>query len=399
MTGINSQVTMLNSFPAQQNVDVVSLNGKSVYLVGTAHISQASADLADQVIREVKPDAVAVELCAARHESLRDPEKWRNMDIVAVIRQGKAYLLMAQLMLAAFQRKLGNQLNIKPGAEMMAALAAAKNAGCGTILADRDITITLKRTWASIGFWSMLKLTGVMLHSLFSQKEITAEEIERLKSTDALEELLREFSDKLPGVRSALIDERDQYLAARIQSAPGKAVVAVIGAGHVPGIKRWLGQTIDTAPLEVIPPRGKFTRLIGWGIPALVMAMVIGGFFSSGAGTSVEMMRQWFIINGSFGGMGAILALAHPFTVISAFLAAPFTALHPLLASGWVAGLVEAIIHKPRVADFDTIIDDVSTLRGLFRNRLSHILLVVASTNLLGTIGALIGIKRMAALL
>ena len=382
-----------------QNVDQISLGGKAIFLVGTAHVSKASADLAEQVIRQVKPDSVAIELCEPRYQSLKNPDRWKNMDIVSVIRQGKAYVLMAQLMLAAFQKKLGDQLKIKPGAEMVRAAEIAEETGARIVLADRNVTTTLKRTWASLGFWSMGKLFFAMLGGLFSEQKIDEAEIERLKSSDALDELMREFSKALPEVRISLIDERDKYLAEKIQSAPGTRIVAIVGAGHVAGIKRYLGTKIDIEALDALPPPSSLARLLGMGIPALFIALIVAGFFYSGAETSAHMVGAWILITGGFAALGSLIALGHPLTILSAFVASPFTTIHPLLASGWVAGLVEAMIRKPRVGDLEHIAEDLSTYGGWYRNRVSRILLIMALTNLFGTIGALWGIKVVASML
>ncbi|MBX7143910.1 MAG: TraB/GumN family protein [Oligoflexia bacterium] len=381
------------------NVDLVKLPGKDIYVVGTAHISQASADLAADVIREVRPDCVAIELCDSRFQSLKDPDRWKKTDLVSIIRGGKAYVLMAQLMLSGFQRKLGKKLNIKPGAEMMLAASIAGELNVPVVLADRDIRTTLKRTWSGLGFIGLIKLCGAMVSGLFSKEEISADEIERLKSADALNELMREFSAKLPSVRRTLIDERDQYLTQKIQTAPGSKIVAVVGAGHVPGMKAAFGTQIDLAPLELIPPKKLSSQIFGWLLPIAVIAMLIYGCFAADTSTSADMIGMWFWINGLFAALGSALSLGHPLTILSVFFAAPFTALHPFIASGWVAGLVEAMLRKPLVSDLETIADDVSTLRGLWHNRVSRILLVVGLTNLFGTVGAIIGASSIASLL
>jgi len=384
---------------SDSNVDRLLVEGKEITLVGTAHVSQASADLAERIIRETKPDSVAIELCEPRYQSLKNPDRWKNMDIVSVIRQGKAYVLMAQLMLAAFQKKLGDQLKIKPGAEMIRAAAVAEETGAKVVLADRNVTTTLKRTWASLGFWSMAKVFFAMIGGLFSDQKIDAAEIERLKSSDALDELMREFSKSLPEVRTSLIDERDQYLAYMIRSAPGKRIVAVVGAGHVSGIKKYLTVPINISALEEIPPPSPISLALGWGVPAIFIALILGGFFFSGAETSAQMVGAWILITGSFAALGSLLALGHPLTILAAFVASPLTTIHPLLASGWVAGLVEATIRKPRVGDLEHIAEDLSTYGGWYKNRVSRILLIMALTNLFGTIGALWGIKVVASML
>lgn len=384
---------------ALEQVERVTLGGRTFHIVGTAHVSQKSVELAEQVIREVKPQSVAIELCDSRYQSLKNPDRWKNMDIVSVIRKGKSYVLMAQILLASFQKKLGDQLHVKPGAEMLKAAEVAEEVGAKIVLADRDITVTLRRTWASLGLWSSLKLLWAMLMGAFSKQEIDIAEIERLKSADALDELMREFSDALPEVRVTLIDERDQYLADLIHSSPGENVVAVVGAGHVPGIKRWLGRQIDRAALEVVPPPSIYLRLVGWLIPATAIGLLIYGFFVGDSKTSIEMIWAWIAVTGVSAAIGPLICLAHPITIVTAFVVAPITTLHPLLASGWFAGLAEALIHKPRIADLQNLISDASEFSGLIRNRVVRILLVIGVTNLTGTIGAIWGIKVVASML
>ena len=380
----------------KDNVSLIELGDKKIYLVGTAHISKVSADLAEEVIREIKPESVAVELCDSRFQSLKDPERWKNTDIVSVIKAGRIYVLLAQLILASFQKKLGKQLDIQPGAEMMRAMQVADEIGATTVLADREVKITLKRVWASVGFWGGAKVLLAMVMALFSKETISTEDIEKLKSEDALDAALKEFSEKLPRVRKPLIDERDQYLAAKIAAAPGNSVVAIIGAGHIPGIKENIGKEIDLARLEVIPPKTLTLKLVGWSLPGLIIGLMIYGFFGAGAQVSLQMLETWFWITGAMGALGAALALSHPLTIIAAFLATPLATLHPLIAAGWIAGLVEAYLKKPRVSDFETITEDMSSIKGLWSNRVSRIILVIGFTNIFATFGMLWGAKVLA---
>ncbi len=383
----------------KENVDRIELDGQTIYLVGTAHVSQSSIELAENTIREINPDSVAIELCASRLNSLKNPDRWKNMDILSVIKDGKSYVLMAQLMLSGFQKKLGDKLKVKPGAEMMKALEVAEEMDREIILADREIRITLKRTWNGLGIWGTTKLVTGMIFGLFGNHEIDEEEIERMKQVDALEELMSEFSKSFPGVRSSLIDERDQYLAAKIRSGSGSTTVAVVGAGHVPGIKNWIDKDIDLANLEIIPERQPVSRLISWGIPSAVIALIVYTTIAAGLTQGIKMAEAWFWVNATFGALGSLLAGAHVLTIITAFLVSPFTSLNPLIAGGWVAGLVEALIRKPRVSDLETIAEDVGTLKGFWTNRVSKILLVIALTNLFGSIGTFIGIGKLSTML
>lgn len=368
---------------SENNIDTLTIEGREIVLVGTAHVSANSVELVEQVIRERKPDSVAIELCEGRYKNLKDPDSWRNTDLVAIIRQGRAYVLMAQLLLSSFQRRLGDKLKIKPGAEMMAAAKAAEQQGAAIHLADRDITTTLKRAWRSLGLKGIFKLSYSLLLSFVEKPpEITEAEIERLKSSDVLEEVLREFSQIFPEVRSALIDERDQFLAQKIREAPGSKIVAVVGAAHVPGIKRHITTTTDISALSTVPPKGVLSKLLSWIIPVLVVGGMGFALIDSGTATFAEMFKTWFWITGLAGAIGAALVLAHPLTIIAGFISAPWAAINPFIAAGWITGLVEAMIRKPRVKDLETIAQDITSLRGLFTNRVSRTLLIVAVTNL-----------------
>jgi len=377
------------------NVDRIELGGRSIILIGTAHISKSSVDLAEELINAEHPDAVAVELCESRFKSLREPDRWKNTNIYSVIREGRAYVLMSQLILAAFQKKLGKHLDVKPGAEMMQAVSAAEQVGAEIVLADRDVKVTLKRTWASLGLWSMLRIVSAMITGLFTAERLDEAEIERLKSADALEELMREFSERLPDVRRALIDERDQYLAAKLAAAPGMKIVAVVGAGHVPGIKNWISKPVDVAALDVIPPKTLARRLVPLIIPLLVIGLIVYGFMSAGADRGWDMIGSWVLATSVMGALGAVIALAHPLTILTAAIAAPLKPLHPFIASGWIAGLVEAWVRKPRVMELESVADDIISVRGIWHNRVSRILHGIITGNLLGLAGTLLGVWLM----
>lgn len=377
------------------NVDKLSINEKTVYIVGTAHVSQHSADLARDTILEIKPDSVAVELCESRIRSLRNPDRWKNTNIVDVIRQGRTYALIAQLMLASFQKRLGQKLNVQPGSEMLAAVEAAEASQSTIVLADRDISITLKRTWAAIGWIRLFKLIYQIVKGLFEKHEVSKEEIERLKSQDALSELMREFSEAMPRVRTALIDERDRYLAHQIKNAPGSTIVAVVGAAHVPGISRCIGEDFELDSLMTLPKKSKVAAVVGWSFPAIIIASLIYSFIVVGSDAARDMIVAWFWITGFFGALGAAVAAAHPLTVLTAFIAAPIASLNPFIAAGWVAGIVEALVRKPRVSDLENIADDMASLRGIYSNHVSRTLLIVASTNIFVMIGMAVGAREI----
>jgi pheromone shutdown-related protein TraB len=363
---------------------------KTVTLVGTAHVSRESAQQVRETIQQEKPDTVCVELCASRYQSIRQKERWQQTDIVKVIREKKSFLLLSNLLLASFQKRIAKQFDINPGAEMIEAIQTAEEIGAQIHLADRDIRTTLSRTWHSMGLWSKIKLLFQLVMSLGEVKDIKEEDIEKMKQEDVLESLLAEVGRSLPALKSILIDERDQYLAEKIKAAPGQKIVAVVGAGHVQGIQRhWLSD-IDLQALEELPPKKKMTGILKWLIPGLILAMIVAGFFYGGAKAGQDMLVWWIAANAILAGLGAIIALAHPATIISSMLAAPLTSLNPMIAAGWVSGLVEAFSRKPKVKDLETLPDDILSVRGFWRNKVTRILLVVVFTNLGSSVGTFV---------
>ena len=383
----------------RSDIHKIDHNGREIYLIGTAHISEKSAQLVEETIRELKPDTVCVELCDARLEALSNPNRWKETDLFQIIRTGKSYLLMAQLALASYQKRLAKEFNIRPGEEMHTAIRVAEEIGSKIEVVDRDIKLTLKRAWAKSSLWSMFKIFGSLLASMFSSEELSAEDIEKLKEGDALSNVLSELSGHLPEVKEALVDERDSYMSYKIGQAPGRVIVAVLGAGHIPGIKKLFGNEIDIEELETIPPRRFSIKALAWGIPIAVVVMIAFGFYRSGIDTSVNMVTAWILANSVLTAIGAIIALAHPLTILAAIVASPLTSLNPTIGAGWVCGLVEAIIRKPRVKDLEGIGDDVLTTRGIWKNRVSRILLVIALTTLGSMLGSVVGFSKIAALL
>jgi pheromone shutdown-related protein TraB len=368
----------------------LNADGKEIILVGTAHVSMESVRLVEEVIRAETPDAVCVELCAARHQALRQKDRWQEMDIVKVIREKKAFLLLSNLLLASFQKRIAKKMDVTPGAEMQKAIELAETTGAQLCLADRDIRTTLSRAWHALGVWSKAKLVFQLLVSMGQAEDITAEEIERLKQRDVLEALLSEVGRSMPMLKTILIDERDRFLAAKIRQAPGKKIVAVVGAGHVPGIMQHWSESIDLAALEQLPPPGKMSALLKWVLPGSIVALFIAGFFYGGKGAGTEMVVLWSACTGVLAGLGAALALAHPATVLSSVIVAPFTTLHPMIAAGWVSGMVEAFSRKPKVKDLESLPDDILSFKGFWRNKVTRILLVVAFTNLGASVGTLV---------
>jgi pheromone shutdown-related protein TraB len=378
-----------------QNVHRLTLDSREIILIGTAHISRESADLVDRVITEEKPDVVCVELCKARFEAIQQKDKWQEMDIVKVIRENRTALLLSQLLMMSLQKKIAERFNINPGEDMLRAISRAAESGAEVVLADREIRVTLLRTWRMMGLWSKMKFLSDMILSLFIGENITEENIEELKQHDVLDLALKSLGEKLPELKTTLIDERDQFLACSIRNSQGRKIVAVVGAGHIPGIIENIGKEIDIDEINTIPPRSFWARFFGWGFSAAIMSLFVAGFFYSGGRTSIHMMLSWSVITAICATIGAMMLLAHPFTILASALSAPIATLHPLIATGWVAGLTEATFRKPQVRDFLDLKDDITTVKGFFRNRITRILILVVVVNLTTSIGTFVAIPVM----
>ncbi len=383
----------------------LSLGGREVILIGTAHISSRSVEEVREVIRSEKPDRVCVEIDETRYNSLVEKKSWQNLNIGQVLRERKGFLLLANLVLSSFQRRLGLEMGVSPGEEMLTAVRVSREQGIPVSLCDRDIQITLRRAWSRSGFWGKNKMLAAMLSSVFSREKLDPEEIEKLKQKSTFQTMMDELASFLPSVKEVLIDERDRYLATRIFNAEGAKIVAVIGAGHVSGIvenlKKLESKTLesDISALETIPPRKKISRILPYLVPALIVALIVAGFLRSGWQLSLSMMWKWVLVNGTLSAVGALLALAHPITIAAAFAGAPITSLNPTIGVGLVTGVLEAALRKPRVTDFENLPQDLLTFKGFFRNRITHILLVFLFSSIGSSLGTFIGIPYLTSLL
>lgn len=375
---------------SEENITRLSLNGKEIILIGTAHVSKLSAEQVKEVIEAENPDSVCVELDEQRYSSIIDGNKWKEMDIFKVIKEKKATLLLMNLIISSFQRKMAKQFGIKPGQEMIQGIESAKEIGADLVLADRNIQITFARIWNGVGLTGRAKLMMQLFYGIFSKDDISEEELEKMKSQDMLNSMLRELTESFPRLKKPLIDERDQFLAQKIKTAPGNKIVAVLGAAHIPGIKEEIHKDHDLERLSKKPPKSKTPALIGWMIPLLILGM-IGYMFYANPDVGVNLTMSWILWNGIFAAIGAAIALGHPLAIITSFVIAPFTSLYPLLAAGWFSGLVEAYFRRPKVSDFETLADDVFTFKGFWSNKVTRILLVVVLTNLGSTLGTIIG--------
>jgi pheromone shutdown-related protein TraB len=385
-----------------ETIRSLELNGRRITLVATAHVSQGSVDDVVAVIESEKPDRLCVELDEGRWRSMSSPDAWQKTDIVKIIKEGRAFLLLANLALSSFQRKMGAEAGIKPGAEMLASIRAAEAAGIPYSLCDRDVQTTLRRAWGKSNFWNKAKLMAQLIESAFSNEKPSAEDIEKLKERSELDEMMGELAAYLPSVKETLIDERDRYLAAKIWSAPGERLVAVIGAGHAPGVEAWLTRfaageaDTDVSELDALPAKGFIAKSAGWLVPALIVGLIALGFINSGAEASLALLLRWVALNGTLAAIGSLLCLAHPLTLLVSFAAAPIATLNPLVAVGLFSGLTEAWLRKPRVEDFQSLAADVGSIKGFYRNKVTHILLVFFLSSLGGAIGNFIAIPILA---
>ncbi len=386
--------------PAKEEpIVTIELDGKRATLLGTAHVSRASADKVRQMLATGEYDAVAVELCPSRHRSIVQPDSLAKMDLLDMLRNGKTSMVAANLALGAYQQRLAEQFGIEPGAEMRAAIESASERHLSVLLLDRDIGVTLKRIYRGIPWWHRIRLVAGLFASVISSDKISEEEIERLKDGDILETAFSEFAARERDLYRPLIDERDRYMAARLldglKNGEQKNLLAVVGAGHLNGMKRHLEEQRslpveslkdNIRQLETVPPAGKFLKILPWAIAALIVTGFVAGFLQSPS-LGWHMVGDWVLITGGLAAFGGLIALAHPLTIVTAFLAAPITTLHPMIGVGMVTAPVELFIRKPTVGDFSALRHDTANLKGWWKNRVARILLVFTLT----TFGAAAG--------
>jgi pheromone shutdown-related protein TraB len=383
-----------------EHVVVLRKEGSTYYLLGTAHVSETSVREVEELIEKLKPDAVCVELCQTRYRALTDETQWEKLDIFRVVRQGKMLFLLAQLAIGAYQRRLGAKLGIKPGAELLAAAKKAEAEGARVVLVDRDIQATLKRTWARLGFFKKASLLAVILDSLWPSKDKDAEEvdIEELKKDANLSQMMDEFAKAFPQVHETIIDERDRYLIAGVQTCTEKKVLAVVGAGHLAGMQRYFGTEIDREALAQLPKPSRFWGAFKWILPIVLLAAFYYGYDKTQGQSLVEMLTAWILPTSMLAGVLTLAAGGRMLSVVAAALASPLTTLHPLIGAGMVVGLVEAWLRKPTVSDAQRINDDVQSFKGIYRNPFTRVLLVATASTIGAALGAWIGLSWVLAL-
>jgi pheromone shutdown-related protein TraB len=327
--------------------------------------------------------------------SIKDPEYWKKLDIFTVFKERKMYLLLSSLILSSFQKKLGFG-KMKPGDEMRKAIEISERDNLKLIPVDREIQTTLKRAWGNVGFFSKSYLISALVASLLVKEEVTEEKIEAMKTDDALKEIFSQLPGRFDQVKRIIIDERDEYLAEKISRSAmdgSKMVVAVVGAGHLEGIMKYIGDSRDLVPLELMPVSNWRDKLSIFVLPVILVGMAAITFYTSGMQATVELVTSWFIVKSSLSALGAIIALAHPLSILLAALAAPFGNFNPIIKPGWLAALSESYLRKPLVEDFEKIAEDSEHFAGYWKNRVIRIFLVLLLPQVGSSIGTFIVTK------
>lgn len=354
-------------------------DGREIVLIGTAHISQESVDTVGRVIDEEEPDTVAVELDEERFKSLRKEQSFEDLDLVEVIKNKQLTFLLARLALTSFQKQMGSYTGVKPGAEMAAAVDIAEERGYDVSLCDRNVRTTLVRAWRKTPWWRRAELAVLLLAGLFQKSEVDEEDLSNLRDMDNITGVLTELGEALPEIKVVLVDERDEFMAYKLQQLEGQKIVAVVGAAHKPGIIRHLRRDISQRrinEISTVPPRSALSKAMPWVLPMIVIGLFVWGAFNSDYNSVRNAAVAWVLANGILSGLGAIIALGHPVTVLAAIVAAPITSLNPTIGAGMVTAFVQTYVAAPKVADFQNIGDDVADLEGWWSNRLARVLLV-----------------------
>jgi len=372
-----------------ENVLKLEYQDKELYLVKTAHVSKDSVEDVTRCVDEINPDAICIELDEERYDRLRNPDKWRETDIIEVIKKKQVGMLLVNTILASFQKRMAKSLGSNSGGEMMEGIRLSDERNIPLVLADRSIKTTFSRIWNELDSKEKFKMLTAIIESIFSDEEISEEDLAKLKEADALEAALSEISGQFPTIKRVLVDERDKYLCEKIRTAPGKKIVAIIGAAHSLGIEKYLNEEINLDELNKVNKKKGFATYIKYAIPAIIV-LLIGLTIFRNRDVGLSQIRSWIIWNGGLSALGVLLALGHPLSILTALISAPITSLNPLLASGWFAGLVEAHLRKPKVKDFEDLADDTSTLKGFWKNGITRTLLVVVFANLFSSIGTFI---------
>ncbi len=377
----------------EQNVHLLDFeNGKKLYLVGTAHVSQQSTELVSRIINDIKPDTICVELDEQRHKAMTQKSAYEDIDILEIIKKGQLFFFIGQFLLASYQKKISQKTGSKPGTEFQKANELAVETNAKLVLADRNIGVTLKRAWRLTSLGRKFK---TFFSLMFAEDAVTEKDIEELKHSDAIDEMIKAFAKELPDAKRVLIDERDIFLSHSIQKNLGTVTVAVVGAGHIPGILVHLERDIPDSErdeINFVPEAGFVEKLLPWVIPAIIVAIFVAGFFFGKREIASDVILFWILVNGILAAAGSLLAFGHPLTIIAAFIGAPITSLNPTIGVGIVTAFVQTLVCKPRVRDFEEIQEGTLKIRSWWRNRLTKIFLVFILSSIGSSVGTFVGL-------
>lgn len=376
----------------------IKKDDREIVLIGTAHISQVSKDLVRATIEAEAPDTVCVELDEGRLKSIKEPDRWKKTDLKQVIKNKQLGTLIANLVLGSYQKRMGAQTGVKPGSELKEAVDCAEGRGAELVLADRDIKITLRRTWACTPWYRKLSLLGGLFASIFDKTEVSEEDLAKIKEQDALSAMMQDFGKSFPEVKQVLIDERDQFLASKIKNASGKKIVAVVGAGHMNGIAKIIEEDRELPSEEsisVIPKSAPIWKIIGWAIPVAIIASIIAVGVHAGFEKAGELSLQWAMLTGGGAMLGTVIAGGHPVTILVALVAAPFTGLTPLIGVGFFTALTQVYMRPPRVSEMETLADDIWQVKRWWKNRVTRVILCFLCPGIPAIIGKILAIFKI----
>ena len=375
------------------DVHLINKDEREFIIVGTAHISRHSADLVREVIEKEKPDVVCVELDEKRLKALSEKNRWENLDLRQIIKNKQLSTLMVNLVLSSYQKKLGEKLGVTPGTELLEAVKTANENNIPVELCDREVRVTLRRAWHSMNLWQKSKFLSGGLAGIFEKQELTEEKLAELRSKDVLSEMMDEIGKAMPVLKKVIIDERDQYIAQKMKYSKGKKVVSVVGAGHVKGIINILesNDEVDLKSIEIIPEPSLLSKLLGWGIPFIIVASIFYIGFSQGITEAGNNALFWILACGIPSAIGALISVAHPLTILASFVSAPITSLSPLIGVGYVAAFVQAYMQPPLVKEFQEVSKDFKKVSNWWKNRLLKVFLVFILSSIGGVIGTSVG--------
>ena len=381
----------------------VRIGETRVDILGTAHVSRVSCEQVTCLLGGGDYDAVAVELCDRRHRAICDPESIEHLDLWQAIRKNRLGATAAMVALGAYQQRLADSVGVDLGGEMKAAVALADKNGLPLTLMDRDIGTTLRRLYCKVAWWRRAMLVNSLIYSLFTRQKISLAHVEEMKNSDVLTGMFQELQAVDPYLHEVLVNERDRYMSANIftyvhREKPTR-VLAVVGAGHLPGMVDGLQSYLedgtldphaDIDRLDQVPPRSKWPKFVPWIVVGIILAGFVAGF-SQGGALGRELVFDWILINGGLAALGATFAGAHPLTILTAFVSAPLTSINPTIGAGMVAAAAELYLRKPLVEDFKNLRQDTTNWPGWWRNRIARTLLVFLFTSAGSAVGTYIG--------